>query len=265
MLRICVAGSLMGLMLGVPVCVLAQQAANVSAPKLEVATIKPSAPDEHARSVGWEGRKFTAHYSTMSQVMQFAYGVQAKQILGAPAWFDATTYDVDVQADVAEPTREQWKVVLQQMLSERLQLKVHPEQKVMPAYVLTVDKDGPKLKPPMDEEGMESFGVRIARGPHELVIVRSIRGSMGELASELQRVEMDRPVVDKTGLTGRFNFEMRATSTKPFFAGETPDTSDDAPPILFTALREQLGLRLEPAKTEVDCLAVDRVERPSEN
>ena len=234
-------------------------------PRLEVATIKPSAPEETGRFVGWEGRKFMMHYSTMSQVTQFAYGLQAKQIVGAPAWFDATTYDIDVLADTAEPTREQWKIVLQEMLSERLHLKVHPEQKVMPAYVLSVDKDGPKLKPPADEEGTGEFGVRIGRGPHELVFVRSVRGSMGELASELQRVEMDRPVVDKTGLTGRFNFEMRATSTKPFFAGETPDPSDDAPPIVFTALREQLGLRLDPSKTEVRCLAVDRVEKPSDN
>ena len=106
-------------------------------------------------------------------------------------------------------------------------------------------------------------GVRIQRGPHMWLRVVGVKASLPELAAEIQRVEMDRPVVEKTGLTGRYNFSMTATSIKPFFAGESAPTDGEAPAELFTAIQEQLGLKLEPAKTAVDCLVLDKVERPS--
>jgi uncharacterized protein (TIGR03435 family) len=95
--------------------------------------------------------------------------------------------------------------------------------------------------------------------------VVGVGGTMAQLAAELQRVETDRPVVDRTGLAGEYDFSFTATSAKPFFEGEGPDTGDAAPPLIFTAIQEQLGLRLEPVKTEVECLVVDEVQRPSAN
>jgi uncharacterized protein (TIGR03435 family) len=124
-------------------------------------------------------------------------------------------------------------------------------------------KGGPKFEA-ANKEDTEGFKdvVRIQRGPHMWLRVLAVKGSMGQLASELQRVEMDRPVVDQTGLTGRYDFTLTATSIKPFFAGEEPPTGEDAPPELFTALREQLGLKLELTKTAVDCFVLDRVNKP---
>jgi uncharacterized protein (TIGR03435 family) len=237
----------------------------------EVTTIKPSAPEENARSLGWDGRRFTVHYTTMSQMVQFAYNLQAKQIVGAPGWVDSATWDIEGLAPVGEPagrepTAAEFRGMMQRLLAERLGLKMHWEPRTMSAYELMVAKGGAKLQAPKKEEMAEiPPGVRIQRGPHEWMRVLGVRGTMPELAAELQRVETDRPVVDRTGLKGEFDFEMTATSAKPFFEGELPDTSDAAPPLIFTAIQEQLGLRLEPVKTDVQCLVVDAVQRPSAN
>jgi uncharacterized protein (TIGR03435 family) len=256
---------LLGVMaVGVGLAAAAQTPAPVKPPSLDVATIKPSSPDERGRAIGWEGRHFTAHYTTISQVAQFAFGLQERQIVREPGWFDTETFDIDVQADRGELSVAEWKIVLQQFLADRFRMSYHKEQKVMPAYILAVAKGGPKLQPPKDDPALPP-SVRIQRGPHQFMRVMGNRGTMTALAAELQRVEMDRPVLDQTGLRGEFNFTLTATSAKPFFAGETPDPSENAPPGLFTAIQEQLGLKLEPARASVECLVLDRVERPSAN
>lgn len=236
--------------------------------EFEVATIRPSAPDERARSLGWEGRHFSAKYTTMSQMVQFAYNLQAKQVVDAPGWLDSATYDIEAQAATGEPTAAEFREMMQRLLAERLGMKKHWEPRTMPAYELVVAKGGPKLQPAKVESRAKAEippGVRVQRGPHLWLRVLGVGGTMPELAAELQRVEFDRPVVDRTGIKGEFDFEMSATSTKPFFLGELPDPGEDAPPLIFTAIQEQLGLRLEPVKTAVQCLVVDAVQRPSAN
>lgn len=257
---------LAGLLAVVAVLGVRAQSTNAAGAGFEVATIRPSAPEEHARRLGWEGRRFTAKYTTISQMVQFAYNLQAKQVVGAPGWLDSTTYDIEGQAEAGDPSAAEFREMMQRLLAERLGLKTHWEPRTMQAYELVVAKGGAKLQAPKEEEKAEiPPGVRIQRGPREWMRVLSVRGTMPELAAELQRVETDRPVVDRTGLKGEFDFEMTATSAKPFFEGELPDTSDAAPPLIFTAIQEQLGLRLEPVKTDVQCLVVDAVQRPSAN
>jgi uncharacterized protein (TIGR03435 family) len=236
---------------------------SAATPGFEVVTVRPAAPGQAGRSLGWDHRRFGAHNTTISQMMQFAYDVQAKQIIGQPSWFDSDTFDIEGQAETGEPTAAEWRLMMQRLLTERLKMSFHREPKVMPAYVLTVAKGGPKFTAASTED-MDGFKdvVRIQRGQHMWLKVLGVQGSMRQLAAELQRVEMDRPVVDQTGLTGKYDFTLTATSLKPFFAGEEPPTGEDAPPELFTAIREQLGLRLEPTKTAVDCLVLDKVERP---
>ena len=256
---------LLAVSVGMAAGVQAQSADTVG---FEVATIRPSAPEEHARSLGWEGRRFSAHYTTISQMVQFAYNLQAKQVVGAPGWLDTATYDIEGQAEAGDPTAAEFRGMMQRLLAERLGMKTHWAAQTMSAYELVVAKGGPKLqvaKGQNDPKAEIAAGVRIQRGPHEWMRVLGVRGTMPQLAAELQRVETDRPVVDRTGLKGEFDFEMTATSAKPFFEGEGPDTGDAAPPLIFTAIQEQLGLRLEPVKTAVECLVVDAVERPSAN
>jgi uncharacterized protein (TIGR03435 family) len=209
-------------------------------------------------------------------MVQFAYNLQAKQVVGAPGWLDAATYDIEAQAEVreagvgeagaGEPSAAEFRGMMRQLLAERLGMKVHWEPRTMAAYELVVAKGGAKLQAAKDQPNAEiPPGVRIQRGPHQWMRVVGVHGTMAALAAELQRVETDRPVVDRTGLAGEYDFSFTATSAKPFFEGEGPDTGDAAPPLIFTAIQEQLGLRLEPVKTAVQCLVVDAVERPSAN
>ena len=248
--------------------------AGTSSAEFEVATIRPNAPDEpHNRGISWEGRHFTAHYTTMSQMVQFAYNLQAKQVVNAPGWLDSATYDIEALAPVGEPagrepTAAEFRLMMQRLLAERLGMKTHWEPRTMSAYELVVAKGGARLKAAKTEDRATAEippGVRIQRGAHLWMRVLGVGGTMPELAAELQRVEFDRPVVDRTGIPGEFDFAVTATSTKPYFVGEVPDTSDTAPPSIFTAIQEQLGLKLEPVKTAVQCLVVDAVERPSAN
>ena len=265
---------LVAALVGVMTAGMRGQSVAAAGMSFEVATIRPNAPDEpHNRGISWEGRHFTARYTTMSQMVQFAYNVQAKQIVNAPGWLDSATYDIEAQAPVGDPvgrdpTAAQFRGMMQRLLAERLGMKTHWEPRTMAAYQLVVAKGGAKLQASKIEDRTKAEippGVRIQRGPHLWMRVLGVGGTMPELAAELQRVEFDRPVVDRTGITGEFDFAVTATSTKPYFAGEVPDTSDAAPPTIFTALQEQLGLKLEPVKTAVQCLMVDAVERPSEN
>jgi uncharacterized protein (TIGR03435 family) len=234
-----------------------------SPPQFEVATIKPSSSGMPGHGMAWEARRFHARNESMSQMMQFAWNIQQKQILNEPSWFETEMYDLEGQADSGEPTPAEWRLMVQRLLLDRLQMHTHAEKVIMPAYVLSVAKDGPKFPAP-DAELAQGFKdvVRIQRRPHMWMRLIAVRGSMAQLAAELQRIEVDRPVVNRTGLDGRYTFTMTATSIKPFFENEQPSTGEDAPPELFTALREQLGLRLEPEKTAVDCLYLDRVSKP---
>lgn len=257
----------MGMVVGLVMVIAGAQTPAVGAgPSFEVATIRPGAPDEHARSIGWDGRHFTARYTTISQMVQFAYNLQEKQIVDAPAWIDTATYDIEAQAEAGQPLAADFRMMMQHLLAERFAMRVHREPRTLSAYELVVAKGGVKLQAPKDQVQAEiPPGVRIQRGPHQWMRVVGVSGTMPQLAAELQRVETDRPVVDRTGLAGEFDFTMTATSEKPFFKGETPATGDDAPPVIFTAIQEQLGLKLEPVKTAVECLVLDRVERPSAN
>jgi uncharacterized protein (TIGR03435 family) len=244
---------------------------SVAGPSFEVATIRPSAPEEHARMIGWEGRHFTARYTTISQMVQFAYNLQAKQVVDGPPWLDRATYDIEAQAAAGEPSGAEFRAMMQHLLADRFAMKTHRELRILSAYELVVAKGGAKLQaakePAPTQQAQEEIppGVRIQRGPHQWMKVVGVRGTMPELAAELQRVETDRPVVDRTGLVGEYDFSFTATSAKPFFEGEGPDTGDAAPPLIFTAIEEQLGLRLESVKTAVECLVMDEVERPSAN
>jgi uncharacterized protein (TIGR03435 family) len=242
----------------------AQQPA-ASSLTFEVATIKPSAPGQSGRGLGWNHRHFTSHFTTLSQMMQFAWNVQQKQIINEPAWFDTETFDIDAQSETGEPTVQEWHTMMQHLLTERLGLTLHHEDRTLPAYVLEVAKSGTKLtESAAPDPSIKDFlpGVRIMRGQHMYMRVVALHGTMPELAAELQRVETDRPVVDKTALTGRYNFTLTATSIKPFFANDAPDP-DNPQPELFTAIREQLGLQLVPAKTSVDCLILDHISKPT--
>jgi uncharacterized protein (TIGR03435 family) len=244
-----------------------EPAARVSPSSFDVATIKPSDPARCCgRSVGGYGRKFNSGNTTLRYLMQYAYSLQPRQIVGGPAWFDDARFDVAGVTDgEAEPTDHQWKIALQKLLTERFQLQIHHESRELPAYVLTIAKGGAKLtKSDGDPNKVEGTGFG---GPIGGTMVGSgTNVTLTEFIGELQRLALDRPVVDRTGITGIYNLQIKFTRDDPQgLAAAAAPPADDAPPTVFTAIQEQLGLKLEPAKAPVDVLVIDHAEKPSAN
>jgi uncharacterized protein (TIGR03435 family) len=234
-----------------------------SAPKFDIASIRL---DENGRVVsgGFTPDGYTATNVSMRYVIGEAYGVYNGNLLsGGPAWLDTKTFDVRAKFDPAEfpnITPEQRRLMLQQLLADRIQLVVHHEKKDQPVYALEVEKSGPQFKKiPADESADGSacmLGGRINGNP------RFRACSAADLTSTLVSVGgLPFTVVDKTGIQGRYNFELRWTP------GITEDSAPPAgaAPDLFTALREQLGLKLVPSKAPLDTIVIDHAELPSEN
>ena len=226
-------------------------------PDWEVVTVKPSDPNDHYDRFDAKGRTIVIENKTVEAMLRFAYGVQRSQIAGAPDWIRTERFDAKGTSNVeGQPDQKQFQSMIQKLLAERFGLKVHHEQREISVFALTVAKGGPKLEPskgdPNGQSG-DSGGSDNGRQSRTYTNV-----SMAELAPMLQ-FHLDRPVVDRTGVTGRYDFKLRWT------VDDAPATDMDAPPGLFTAIQEQIGLKLEPLKAQADVLVVDKVERPGAN
>jgi len=238
-------------------------------PTFEVATIKPSQPDAQGRSilVGRGGTNlFTTTNTPLSDLINFAYGVHARQVVGAPSWVESERYDISAKPDQPGiPNVTQLKSMVQQLLTDRFGLTFHRDKKELSAYVLTAAKTGVKLAKSEAPGNLPGFG---GRGPGSVAIRNS---TMAEFADFLQSRIVERPVVDQTNLSGRFDFMLKWTpdAAQLANAGGTaappPPPEADAPPDLFAAMQQQLGLRLESAKTPVDVMVIDKVQKPTEN
>lgn len=191
----------------------------------------------------------------LKSIITSAYGIHELLIFGLPAWAEGARYDIRAKVTDADPkmadgmSREQRRALMAALLEDRFHLKVHVVTKMLPVYDLVVDRDGPKFRESRASE------------PH--VDVRKTEytaaaASMPGLASFLEEV-VGRTVVDKTALTDRYDLHLR-------WAADTAGAADsDTLPSIFTALREQLGLKLQASKGPVKTLVVDHVERPAEN
>jgi uncharacterized protein (TIGR03435 family) len=235
-------------------------------PGVEVATIKPSKPDEQGRLITFRGRELAIVGFTLNDIIKFAYGVQEKQIVNGPAWLGADRFDINAQPDQPGiPNSDQIKSMLQKLLADRFQFKFHRDKKEMSAYVLTVSKEGTKMtKSSADPKGLPGLFF----GPIGTLHVRN--ATMADFTELMQSAVLDRPVVDQAGLDGKWDFILKWTPDESQFAGlgvKVPPPSDaaDAPPPLFTAIQEQLGLKLEAQKTQVPDLVLDHVDHPSPN
>lgn len=238
----------------------------------EVASIKPTAPDwSGGRFIRMQGaHQLVARNHALKTLIAAAYNLTPRAISGGPTWVDSDHYDILAETpSEIRPNLDEQMSMLRKLLADRFKLTFHREQKEFSVYALTVAKNGSKLKE--STVSPDSFPA----GPPPLVLVvspQSIRlpgrnATMAELASVFQRAALDRPVIDKTGLSGRYDFDLEFTPDETQFDGAFAGraSADDAKPGLFTAIQEQLGLRLEPTKGPVDALVIDHVERPSEN
>lgn len=236
-------------------------------PGIEVATVKPSRPDEgFSLGAGQGGANiFSTTGTTVRTLIQFANGVHPRQITG-PAWIDSERYAVTIKADQeGSPNIPQMRILMQKLLADRFKMVTHREKKELSIYALTIAKGGPKLAahpgPPSNQWGY-GFGLGSINGRNS---------TMTEFAGWLQANLMEQPVVDRTGLTDRYDFSLRYTPdastrlTNVPNAVARPQNDADPQPDLFTAFQQQLGLKLESTRGPVDIVIVDSIERPSEN
>lgn len=226
----------------------------------EVASIKRNASGDNRVFIGRHpGGRFTATGITLKSLIGQAYNV--REIINGPGWISTERYDVNAKAE-GVPDRippEQLRPMLRALLEERFQLKTHTASKEMPVYALVVGKGGPKLTPTTstNQERM----LRIFRGQ-----LNSKKTSMATLAQYLS-TELGRTVIDKTGLTAEYDLTLNWTPDPGRSAGgpDAVPAADSFGPTIFTALQEQLGLRLESSKGPGDILVIDSVAKPTEN
>lgn len=224
---------------------------TASAPAFEVASVKrdPTTAGSYVHYL--PGGRFSA-LSWMKQVIQIAYGVKDYQVTGGPQWLTTDWYAIEAKAENPDATKSDINGMVQSLLADRFKLQFHREMKDFDSYDLVVDKNGPKLTPLAPGEkskcGRDNSQICGITGP-------------SQLAAWLVYI-VGRPVFDKTGISGTYDVLLDFDTYSA--SGRTPPEGYDKP-ALSTALKEQLGLRLEPHKEPLPVLVVDSIERPTEN
>lgn len=250
-------------------CVQAQQqpAPRPVFKQFEVATIKPVDPGrKSARYIVMQSvNRFVVKNYTVKLLIAAAYDLNPRAISGGPGWMNADHYDIlgQTPGDV-RPNHDEQMQMLRALLADRFDLTFHREPKVFSIYELTVAKNGPKLKKSAEPQDSQPALISVVYPQNITLPARN--ATMGDFVSMLQRAVLDRPVVDKTGLAGRFDFDLSWAPDETQFGGEVPvaPPGTQAPP-LFRAVQDQLGLKLIATKGPVEALVVDKVERPSAN
>jgi uncharacterized protein (TIGR03435 family) len=238
-------------------------------PSFDVATIKPNDSGEASmQQLSFDGHNFRTRNSSVLDLISFAFDVQKKQIVNAPDWIDKDRYDVVAVPDMEGfPSMMQAKGMVRKLLADRFKMTFHHDKRDLSAFVLTVAKTGPKLTANETKSPGPGFGLRPLPSGVNIPIQNA---DMGEFASFLQAMVLDRPVVDQTGLEGKFDFVLKFSPDDSMFNGHPPTLptkteSTESLPSLFEAMPKDLGLKLDAQKTAVDVIAIDRIEKPSAN
>jgi len=274
---------------------LAQSAPSTAAtqPRFEVASIKRTSGCSRVGDTPSPGRFRTC--GVLAYMIQGSYDLYTKEqgftpgvvlaswivnIQGAPPWLNSEMYEIEGKTDGKTPYIVMAGPMLQAVLEDRLKLKVHWETRQVPVYELSVAKGGPKLPPLKDENcvrrdptkppvGLPAAGEAPPKDCEDFKIGKGtldfVGFSVSDFAQYLGRNIVSRPVIDKTGLEGHFTFHLQFAfdeATPMLRRNADPDATG---PSVFTAMQEQLGLKLEPATGPHEFLVIDSVERPSEN
>lgn len=247
-------------------------------PTFEVASIKRNVSNDAGGYVRIEeGARFNAVNASLALIIRQAYGVQAFQVVNLPDWVSTERYDIRAKAPDGVEVFPNMAPLLRSLLKDRFGLQARTEQREMPVYDLMVARSdrrlGPKVSPAPFDCGARTTGAPTPKGPsgEELCSITqgpgriTVRGySMARFGQSLVN-QVQRMVVDKTGLTGPWNLELQYTPDQPaVLNGTIVPPSPDAPS-LFTAVQEQLGLKLDASRGTVDVLVIDRIERPTED
>jgi uncharacterized protein (TIGR03435 family) len=271
-----------GIAVAITAGLLRSQAAR---PEFAVASVKPNhtgcCTTYGAGNGGSGGR-----YVTLKMLMAFAYHLQEFQISGGPRWIDSEHFDIEGKAENATADPEQLRLMLRSLFEDRFKLKVHRETKPSAVYALVLGKGGPKIKLSRDQSPENVDGpAPPGAGPNHGAIRIGVGNLVGNAVTlswfaTMLSQRLDRLIVDKTNLTGRFDIRLQWTPNageNPFDQGGnklpasiidmggTTVTLDPSGPSIFSAIQEQLGLKLQSARAPVDILVIDHVEMPSEN
>ncbi len=240
--------------------------AATEVPEFEVATIKPSKPEQQGKGITVRGRQLVTINTSLNDLITFAYGIHVKQISGGQAWMDSEKFDITAQPkNEGQPNEKQLKTMIEKLLADRFKLTFHREKKELAVYAVAIAKVGSKLiKSQGDPNGLPGL---FFRGLGALTVRNA---NIGDFASLMQTTVLDRPVVDQTGLTGRWDFNLDWTPDEFQFAGTgmkvpPPPNNGETKPDLFTAIQEQLGLKFESTKAQADAFVIDRVSKPTDN
>jgi uncharacterized protein (TIGR03435 family) len=240
--------------------------------QFEVASIRPNRSASTAVNVSTAGNRFTASNVSGLLLVRLAYAIPQSRILGGPDWLRTERFDV-VATTNGVPSVDDRRAMLRALLRDRFRLAARLDVRDLPVYALTLarpdGKVGPALKP-ADADCVELTGAR-ARGGGLPASDRSLCGSrfrpdgvsvggltMSEVVAEVLAPQADRPVLDRTGLSGPFDFELTFGR-----AGDLAPVSSGAGPSIFTAVEEQLGLTLQPTRAPIEVLVIDGAERPA--
>jgi len=236
-------------------------------PKYEVASIKANAGSDLRAAFQIEpGGRLAATGITLRRLMMTAYNVQGFRIVGGPDWVSSRQWDVQAKPDrAASPA--QIRPMLKALLENRFQLRCHSENRLLPVYELGVDVKGPKIREVTDGEAKTD--VRVGAG-----LIQIQKATAATFASQLQYA-LGQPVIDRTSLSGEFDFALKWTPEPgedggPVTSGLPPGTTDQPAsttdgPSIFTAIREQLGLRLTAGRGQVEVIVIDDVQMPTAN
>ncbi len=273
----------------------AQAQSSMAAPtyEYEVATILPSKPGGNGVGLLPSPNGLIARNATLQMLMTAAYGVENYQLSGGPSWYTSDRYDIDakIEASVADALQqlspsERTKVrqhMLQALLADRFKLTIRRETSELPVYSLVVAKNGSKIKQAKSGDtysnGLHDRDGNVRGAGATMIGVNAgaltLTGQavpIANLVSLLARY-VDRPIVDKTGLTGNFDFLLQFTANQGALvasggdpsSGATPPLSETNAPYLLTAIQEQLGLKLESGKGPAEMIVIGHVEKPSGN
>jgi len=234
-------------------------------PSFEVATIKPAPAGQQGLGINVNNTgQFSTRNTSLKDLLIFAYGVHPDQIQGLPGWAAEDKYDI-----VGKPDHEgmgndtQIRSMVKKLLTERFSLVIHREKKEISAYTLNIGKTG-SHKLTANESGVNLPGIG-GRGPGSIGVRNA---TMDQFAGFLQARIVDRPVVNKTGLAGKYDFTL---TWRPDQLGPTPPNAPPPPadlesrPDIYTAMQEQLGLRFQAERAPVEILVIDKASKPSEN
>jgi uncharacterized protein (TIGR03435 family) len=240
-----------------------QMAADANA-EFELATIKPTQDGTGFSIRPTPSGMLIATGASLGYLIRFAYEVHPRQITNEPDWVETERYDLTAKPNKGgQPSLKQMRVMVGKLLADRFQLAFHFEKKEIPAYAVIVAKGGAKLS--VNDANLNG-NPGYNRGPGGVAVTNS---TIPEFINFILSNAVDRPVVDQTGFGSiRYNFGLKWTPEGSLSGAGGRAASlggDDAPPDIFAAMQQQLGLKLQPTRAEVEVLAIDKVERPSAN